>query len=223
MTIPFSKEQLAAPVPHIPLDDPRLAEPVYLEVSSPRERLRRNYRYVQSPWTLRDCVPSVWINKHVQHIEPVTFIGTDRFGRVGLGMLSSGGSSLDMWTSQLGIWRSSAYHYCSSKVHDQEGNKLHGDFEFYAVDNWFRFDMMSDEEKIVLLKRYIERHNRDICSLRRYLDDSAPGKVIKRYRRNEIEENRRCIARAKTALSSLGCALDLDVINAGISGQLSLF
>lgn len=221
MSIPFSKEQLSAPVPKLPLNDPRLDAPVYIEISIRKESIRWKPRHAQSPWTLRDCVPSTWINKHVHCIEQVTFIGIDRFGRVGLGMESAENETLDMWTSRIGLWRSS--QYWQSKIYGREGNRLLGDFQFYAVGHWLRFDKITDEEKIAVLKRHIARHNQKIQRYQEFLIDPCMTASNKKWKRIGLTRERRRLGQAMDLLSGLGVPLDLSIVNAGKTGQLSLF
>lgn len=219
MPIPFTKKQLDASVPQIPLDDPRLNAPVYLEVATREQRIRGDYRYSRSPWTIRDCVPSTWINKHCHTFHKITFVGVNHFGDIGLGESGTEKASLMYWSDSTGIWRSSHYWYVRNPPEQEDAPDPS---LFYVVEHWLRFDTMDDEEKIIVLKKHIEHHNREIQKYQRSLDLPNFPFFKERERQKRVREREK-LEQVKRLLLGLGVTLDLGIINAGKTGQLSLF
>jgi hypothetical protein len=221
---PFTQEELDAPVPQIPLDDPRLSAPVYVEVSTTGQSRRDESHYERSPWTIRDCVPSTWVNKHIHCFQEITFAGIDRFGNVGLGEKGTEGVTLYQWWDWTGIWRT---YYRQTSWHRTflypEPDADDGELTFYAVENWLRFDTMTVEAKIAVLKRHVARHNWEIQRHQRDLADPNRDTCNRRISRDCLKRERQYLDQAVALLQSLGVPIDTEIVNAGRTGQLSLF
>lgn len=218
MRLPFTERELAVLVPQVPLDDLRTCVPVYLRVPGPEPIRFSDRHYVRTPWLIRECVPSVWINKYVHHFCEVGYIGVGRFGNVGFGKAGTEGTSLKDWWHQVGIWRSTRYNNVRQHPELEDAPPP---YHFFAVEHWLRYDTMTVEQKASVLKGHIARHNWEIERYLRVVQEERGSQ--KRYRERQLSQERKTLEAAKSLILGLGGSIGMDLINAGKTGQLSLF
>lgn len=214
MALAFDKEELTSnPVPHLALDHPRLNARVYSTIHVGRQAVR-DWRYEPTPWTLRDCVPSTWINRWIYSRTEVTFAGLDRFDRVGLGTKEDVESDYRHvwmnWNSSIGLWRGF-------------GDTLRGPVvDAYVVEHWTRWDVLGKEARIKLLSAAVAYHNREHEFELQHASECASETMARFYRRGarrHAQEARETLQ----ALAALGATIGLDEVNRGRQGQLALF